>query len=82
MKLVENWRQAWRWWSVRLSALGTLLSAAALAFPDALIAVWHIIPAARLARLPAGFVAIAPLLLFAGVLAARIIQQRRNDDDR
>lgn len=29
MKLVSNWRRAWRWSSVRLSALGALVMGAA-----------------------------------------------------
>lgn len=29
MKLVNNWRRAWRWSSVRLSALGAVLMGAA-----------------------------------------------------
>jgi hypothetical protein len=29
MKLVDDWRRAWRWSSVRLSALGALVMAAA-----------------------------------------------------
>lgn len=34
MKLVENWRQAWKWLSIQITAVGIALQAAVLAFPD------------------------------------------------
>ena len=33
MKLVENWRMAWRWLSVQLAILAAAMQAAMLAFP-------------------------------------------------
>jgi hypothetical protein len=34
MKLVENWRHAWKWISIQLVAVGVTLQAGVLAFPD------------------------------------------------
>jgi len=34
MKLVENWRHAWKWFSIQLVAVGVALQAGVLAFPD------------------------------------------------
>lgn len=34
MKLVPNWREAWKWLSMQITALGIALQAAILAFPD------------------------------------------------
>jgi len=31
---VSNWRQAWKWLSIQLAALGIALQASVLAFPD------------------------------------------------
>ena len=33
MKLVENWRQAWKWLSVQIAILAAGLQAAMMAFP-------------------------------------------------
>ncbi|MEP9401846.1 hypothetical protein [Sphingomonas sp. VNH70] len=81
MKLIPEWRQAWRWWSVRLSALGSLLCAIALASPDAVLAVWQALPAELVASLPERLVAVVPMLLFAAAGVARVIQQQREVGD-
>lgn len=34
MKLVPNWKDAWKWLSIQITAAGVALQAAILAFPD------------------------------------------------
>jgi hypothetical protein len=34
MKLVENWRKAWKWFSVQIALVGLAVQGAVLAFPD------------------------------------------------
>jgi hypothetical protein len=34
MKIVPDWREAWKWLSIQLVALGIALQGAVLAFPD------------------------------------------------
>lgn len=34
MKLVENWRSAWKWFSIQLAVVGAAMQAAILAFPS------------------------------------------------
>ena len=36
MKLVENWKSAWKWFSVQLVAIAGSVQLAVLAFPDEL----------------------------------------------
>ncbi len=79
MKLTPDWRQAWRWWSVRLSALGSLLCAIALASPDALFAAWQALPADVVALLPERLATAVPMLLFMAIAAARVVQQQPNE---
>lgn len=76
MNLIPNWRQAWRWWSVRVSALGTLLLALAIAAPDVVAGAWALLPAEVLAILPRNVALIVPLMLQAGTGLARILRQR------
>ena len=44
IKLIPDWREAWRWSSVRLAALGALASSLFAAFPDAMIHAWALMP--------------------------------------
>ena len=54
-ELIEDWRECWRFWSVRLAAVGTAITGLLVAFPDAALAAWAavtLISAARLTMLP------------------------------
>jgi hypothetical protein len=76
MKLIECWSDAWKLWSVRLSALGTLLSTVALAVPDFIYAAWQSLPDEITDRLPANYTMIVPLVLFVATMVARVIAQK------
>ena len=45
IKLIPNWKEAWKWSSVRLAALGALASSLITAFPDSMIYAWALMPA-------------------------------------
>jgi hypothetical protein len=80
MKLLSNWRQAWRWWSVRVSTLAAALAAIALFLPEVVGAVWSQLPPELLARLPRGFVMIVPFALELLAIWMRVLQQRAPDE--
>ena len=44
IKLIPNWREAWKWSSVRLAALGALASSLAEAFPNVALQTWALMP--------------------------------------
>ena len=44
IKLIPDWKEAWKWSSVRLAALEALLSSLITAFPDAMIHAWALMP--------------------------------------
>lgn len=61
-RLIDDWRQAWRFWSVRISVLGAAMSAA-----------WVSLPADTRAEIPgAQWIG---LVLFASTIVARLVQQ-------
>ena len=75
MTLLPDWRQAWRWWSVRLSALGTILYAAALAFPQWPLELWNMMPGEVRGFMPQNFATWISFALFLGVVFARLMPQ-------
>ena len=70
MKLIDDWRHAWRFWSVRLNALGLLCIIGEQALP-----LWGFVPAEARAVLPAWLTAGLPILCFALATAARVLRQ-------
>lgn len=77
MKLIDGWRQAWRLWSVRVSALGTLLMGLVALAPDALTQAWNMLPDDLKALLPEPVGKAVPFVLFAAALIARLVPQPR-----
>lgn len=75
MKLIEEWRQSWRLWSVRLSALGAILTGLALAAPDFLQSLWNGLPTDLRALLPVSVTHAVPTALFILTIVARIVSQ-------
>ena len=68
MRLVKNANQAWRWFSIRLAALGLAVSAA-----------WGALPADLAAQVPGWAKDAVTGLIFAGVVAGRLIDQGGDD---
>lgn len=76
MMLVEDVRQAWRWWSVRLAALAGAGAAALVAQPQILTGLVAYVPE-RWRPLAS---ALAGVAVFAAPTIARLIQQGSKSD--
>lgn len=70
-RLVDDWRTAWRWWSVRAAALFGVLATALLATPETLVSVIHSLPAEMRGWVPP----IAGPALFALIVLIRLWKQ-------
>jgi len=63
--LVDDWRDAWRWWSMRLIAIGAAYHSLLLLVPaDQLLWLWSMLPGETRALLPAAAMHGIPLILF------------------
>ncbi|QXT34345.1 hypothetical protein KV697_10915 [Sphingomonas sanguinis] len=78
MKPIPNWRQAWRLWSVRVSAFGAVLFAFLLAAPDQVQAIWNALPPDVQAAIPNSKT--LALAISVAVTIARVLQQRERSD--
>ncbi|MGW8141856.1 DUF7940 domain-containing protein [Sphingomonas zeae] len=78
MRLIPNWRQSWRWWSVRVSAFGAMIFTFLLAAPDQALAIWQALPADIQALIPnAKEIGLA---LTVAAIAARVLRQKERGD--
>jgi hypothetical protein len=82
MKLISDWRQAWRLWSVRATAIGAVVTATAAASPDALLTAWNALPDELRTLVPEDVDRWVAPLLFAVSLAVRILRQRSARDGK
>lgn len=75
-KLVDNWREFWRLWSVRLGAVGTALAGWFVMSPETAIHVWLMLPADLKAALPPQFVGYFGIGLFVLSMVAKLFKQK------
>lgn len=71
----DLWLRAWPLWSVRMSALGALLTAFAAAAPDTLLQIWNGLPDEIRGAFPESIAHAIPTLLFVATIVVRLIPQ-------
>ena len=79
MKLIDNAKQGWRFWSVRLAAIGSALQALLTWWPDAGLALWNSMPVEVKDLLPREAVMTLPLIFFLAAILARLVRQPKLD---
>lgn len=77
MKLIDEWKNGWKFTSVQLQALGSAIFALFMAWPDAALAAWNVMPAEVKALLPERAMMLVPLPLFIAAMVARFIKQEK-----
>jgi hypothetical protein len=67
--------RAWPLWSVRMSAIGAILTGLAAAAPDTLLQIWNALPDEIRNLVPASIAHVIPTLLFVATIVVRLIPQ-------
>lgn len=67
--------RAWPLWSVRMSAIGAILTGLAAAAPDMLLQIWNALPDDIRSLFPASISHVVPTLLFVATIVVRLIPQ-------
>lgn len=75
MKLINNARQWWRLWSVRLNALGLALMGWISFDPVGVLHVWNMMPRAVTQHVPPTVLTGLGAVLFALSIIARLVRQ-------
>lgn len=83
--LIDEVNQAWKFWSLRLTAVGTTLLAIITAFPEAMIGAWMVLPDDLKQYLPQQYLGYVTTLVFIAAMVARVLKQHNlakegNDD--
>jgi hypothetical protein len=68
MKLVDNWKSAWKWFSIQIAVAGAAAQGCIMTFPD--IKNWVGDEVSHCVG----------LLVLAGVVGARLVDQKKPDD--
>lgn len=75
MKLIENCKQWWKLWSIRINAIGLALMGWIQFDPVSALSVWNMLPGQASAALPRSVVASLGGVLFALAMISRLVHQ-------
>lgn len=74
---IEQWRQWYKLWSVRLSAFGTVLMTALTVWPDRVFQIWLMMPPEVRRLMPEQVVTGIAALIFLLTAVSRLIKQKK-----
>ena len=77
LELIEDWRNFWRFWSVRLGIVGSAITGVLIAFPDVALSAWAMMPADLKAVIPERYMPLIGVVIFVASLVARAIKQTK-----
>ena len=77
LELIEDWRNFWRFWSVRLGIVGSAITGVFIAFPDVALSAWAMLPADLKAAIPERYMPLIGVGIFVASLIARAIKQTK-----
>ena len=75
MKLIDNWKQCYKMWSVRLSALGASFLGLFIYFPDWTLYLYNAMPREVRDMIPDNFALMLAMAIFVGSAISRIVKQ-------
>ena len=82
MKLIDNWKQSGKMWSVRLSALGASIMGMFLYFPEGTLYLFNAMPKEVRDLLPDNLALFLAMIVFIGTAISRIVKQEKLAKDR
>ena len=77
LELIEDWRNFWRFWSVRLGIVGSAITGVLIAFPDFALSAWAMMPADLKSAIPERYMPLIGVVIFVASLVARAIKQTK-----
>ena len=77
IELIEDWRNFWRFWSVRLGIVGSAITGVLIAFPDVALSAWAMMPADLKSVIPERYMPLIGVGIFVASLIARAIKQTK-----
>lgn len=75
MKLVEDIADWWRWWSLRLAALGATITSVMITYPDAALRAWEQLPEEFKHVIPPEYMPLIGVAIFGCSVFARLVKQ-------
>lgn len=82
LEIIDDARDGWKFWSVRLNVLGSLLLGLLTIWPESALYFWGAMPGEVKSLLPDSYAQFIALFIFLMSIAARFLKQRKLDEKR
>lgn len=79
MKLIFNWKQFWKFWSVQLGILGSAIAGVFISFPDVALSTWEAMPDEIKLLIPQQYMPLIGVAVFVLSLLSRLVKQNNLD---
>lgn len=76
-KLIEEWQNFWKLWSLRFTSMGTALLGYIIASPDAITNAWQSLPDDVKQYIPQNYLMYITIGLFVLGMFSRVVKQER-----
>lgn len=77
MKLVDGWNKFYKYWSIRLGALGAAIVSVLVAFPDIALHAWAALPDDLKSVIPPNYMPLIGVGIFVMSMVAKFIPQNK-----
>ena len=81
IKMIDNKRHFFRFWSVRFGLAGTAMTGVLVGFPDLALQAWSAMPPELSAAIPAKYTPMLGVGFFVLSILARGLKQKYTDED-
>lgn len=81
IELIDDWKKAYKFWSVIFSALGTAVMGFFTIWPDSALYLWQMMPSEIKQILPSNLATLIAMFIFLMSMASRLVKQKRLQDE-
>lgn len=80
-ELIPSWRKAWRLWSVRLNAIGLVITGCFFVDPNILLFFFNSLPDDIRNLLPANGMLVTAIVIYSAAILVRVVKQKSVEDE-
>lgn len=79
--LISNWKKVYKFWSVKLAVLGSIITSVLITLPEAALYIWNTFPEDLKQAIPQEYTPLIGVFVFVLSIVGRVIKQNIGDDN-
>ena len=79
--LISNWKKCYKFWSVKLALLGSIITSVFITLPESALYIWNNFPEDLKQAIPKEYIPLIGVFVFVLSIVGRVLKQNLGDDD-